>query len=247
MKGFINYFFGFVVGGGALGLILWGIQSNLLSVSEVDIQVKSDNLELSNQSTIKSQIDEKLSGYRGRPLYRLNLQRLSEELLKDHRVARVKVARKFPSRLEVVVTPQTPIAAIWIGKGSWVPVMPDNSILPERGQDQFTNLPLMSGKVFLQDTLLRQKAIEVIKSLPESGLMSRSVLSEVNFDKKTGFSLLLNLESQKVLIGHDLEDLPKKYKKVEQVIGYLKNQQLRGRVIDARLSKKVVVKMRNGS
>ena len=72
----------------------------------------------------------------------------------------------------------------------------------------------------------------------------RSV-SEIQYSKKDGLVLVLGLDDNTVIMGD--REFKKRIDHVRRVVQYLRSENLRGRVIDARFSKKVVVRLRNAS
>lgn len=80
-------------------------------------------------------------------------------------------------------------------------------------------------------------------TLKEENPLSSQKVSEILFDKKQGFSLILTPEAEIVRLGFD--NFEKKIGMAKKVFSYMQSKGLKGRVIDVRFSKKVVVRLRN--
>ena len=71
--------------------------------------------------------------------------------------------------------------------------------------------------------------------------MSRTKLSEVSYDRRDGYWIQLIDSNVKIKFGEN--DFAMKSARVSQVLEYLEKKDLKARVIDANLSKKVLVRL----
>ena len=118
----------------------------------------------------------------------------------------------------------------------------DGNFLDTIETRQAPDVALLEGEIFLKKPELRKKAVEVLAELPEEGSFSQKSISEVRYDTKEGFWMTLIKSGIQVKIGEDKVGL--KAARVSQVVDYLDSRQFEARVIDANLSKKVLVRLR---
>ncbi len=226
----------------ALGLYLgaengWG----KLGSVKVIMDASSDQAMLFQQ--IEPSLQKALSKFEGNWLWRVPLEDVLMKVEGDKRVQSAKITRVFPNRLEVSVLPHQPAVA-WVDEmGRFYPVAMDATLLPASPAQNVNDVPLLRGKAFKTDEELRAKALSLLNELPERGSLSKQKIAEITHSTKDGFALLLTEGGIEVRLGEGSISL--KASRAERVINYLQDQRLRGRVIDARLAKKVVVRLRN--
>ena len=122
-------------------------------------------------------------------------------------------------------------------------VTSSGSILPVKLSKQDIDLPILRGANFHKDEVLRGKAVALLREVPDRGLFSKQNISEIRYEKKNGF--ILHLVNRNTLVKLGKDNFVQKSSFIERAMSYLESQRLEGRVIDARYSKKVVVKLRN--
>jgi cell division septal protein FtsQ len=155
----------------------------------------------------------------------------------------------LPNSIRIDVTPHVAVANV-LGNQSDVmyPVARDGSVLPAVEASEAPDSPILRGEQFLKDSHLRARVLEILDAIPDAGSFSRDQISEMYLDKNNDFLLTLKKNGSQVNIGHENFD-PDVFRtragRVGRVLNYLEDQQMVGRVIDARYSKKVVVKLRN--
>ena len=71
--------------------------------------------------------------------------------------------------------------------------------------------------------------------------MTANQVSEIGYDKKEGYWIKLLNSETRVQYGEDQFEI--KSARISQVIEYLESRNLKARVIDANLSKKVLVRL----
>jgi hypothetical protein len=126
-------------------------------------------------------------------------------------------------------------------RGRVYPIARDGTLMPALALKDVPNFPLLRGKEFLSDVSLRERAIQLMEAIPSEGRFARSMVSEI-MHSPDGFSLYLGGQIAEVKMGDDEFEL--KANRVEKVLSYLHNRGLKGRTIDARFAKKVVVRVR---
>ncbi len=183
-----------------------------------------------------------LVDFLGRAFWQVSLREISTKIEGDHRFKSAVVQREFPNRLKIQVESRTPALALLNSKGQLFPVSADGTLLPNTDKDQNHSFPLLRGPDFEQRSDLRAKAVELVHSVQAINGFSSDQISEIYYSEKKGFTLyLLGLNSE-IYLGD--ADFGLKMKRVQRVVSYLNSQNIKGRVIDARFTKKVVVRVR---
>jgi cell division septal protein FtsQ len=168
-----------------------------------------------------------------------------KEVMQDNRVREARIQREFPSLLRVLVIPHDPVLGLLNDRGMVQPIARDGTLLPALQLKNSPSFPILRGSQFAKDAAIRSKAIELIIALPETGMFVRKAVSEVAYHKSEGFRIFLADQFAEIKMGDG--DFAVKAGRVERVLTYLHNRSIKGRVIDARFTKKVVVRVRNGS
>lgn len=213
---------------------------------------KLDSVEMvmapgSDQATLFGHIETSLKGplkaFQGKWLWDVPLEAILKKVESDRRVRAVKVTRVFPNKLEITIEPHEPAVA-WVDEvGRFHPVATDATLLPALSSQDVADVPLLRGRAFKSNEELRAKALSLLNELPASGALTRKRVAEITYSERDGFALLLTQGAIEVRLGEG--DIGLKASRADRVINYLQDQQLRGRVIDARFAKKVVVRLRN--
>lgn len=207
---------------------------------------------------LQSRIKETVRRFDKLKIWEVNLGDLKAAIVKDEWVKDVHISRAFPNELRVMVKPREPVLVLLTNSSSSVssasghgadvpsmlPITEDGRLLSALPADALPDVPLLRGDGFATDVKLREKAVRFISLLPESGLVSRKNVSEVSWTPEEGFSLTLINPKVEVKLGEERIEL--KVMRVSQVLNYLSNNHLKGRVVDASFSKKVLVRLRKG-
>lgn len=244
MKVYVRLFFGLVFG----GLLFFGgwfiLQEDFLKIQQVRLEAEPPLEEPILFSRIQESLKEKYKTLNGKFFWKVNLEDVLQTALQDKRVRKVHVVRHFPNEIVVWIEPQATVAHILDKKGDLIPIAADGSLLPRLKGSEAPDRPIVRGKEFFGNEALRLKVVQMLKELPAKGAFSQKSVSELRFSKKEGFEWILN-SSGMVVRTTEEATLGNRIQRVEQVLNYLDQQQIKGRVIDARFSKKVVVKLRN--
>jgi hypothetical protein len=75
--------------------------------------------------------------------------------------------------------------------------------------------------------------------------VSQKTVSEIYFDRAKGLVLVLLPDGVEILLGN--QDHARRVLRIRRVVEYLQSEDIKGKTIDARFSKKVVVRLRNES
>jgi len=224
-------------------LVVVGYGGNYFVVKEIDIQKMEGSKGSYLFAKIKKDLQPYVASLIGKPVWSVGLNDLMEHLSKDSRVAEVSIRRGFPNRIQLKIEPHRPVAMLLDRKNILYPIAFDGSLLPKTKASESLDLPIFRGKSFEKNEKLREQGITLLSDFPKEKNFSTKLISEIGFDKRKGFILFLAKTGSVIYLGHN--DFADKLSKLERVLNYLNKEGMQGRVIDARFSKKVVVKLRN--
>lgn len=224
-----------------LGNFAW--KQGWFKVAPIEFQLARSSTEEVLFQRIEGAVSNQLQSWQGVWLWKANLEEIHASVVQDPRVQAVSVSRVFPNRIRVTVQPHKPVFGLLDTKGRFHPVAADGSLLPALAATEVPDFPLLRGLQFFDDENLRRDAVRLFKELPDEGAFSKLNLSELRHSKREGFRMFLMEPSVQVLVGEG--DIGLKASRIEQVLHYLESRHIKGRVIDARLSQKVVVRVRN--
>ncbi len=214
------------------------------------IRVEQFQIDLADSSTedllfqrIKTTLSGQMKVYEGRFFWQLPLTTIYDLVSKDKRVKKVNIYREFPSRVRLEIEPHTPLLAYLARDGRIYPVARDATLLPALAAHEAPDLPILRGDELKDEPSLRELALELLATVPEEGALRKKSISEILYSRKEGFKIFVSGPASEVKLGDT--DFGPKLSRVQKVIGYLDSQNIKGRVIDARFSKKVVVRVRN--
>lgn len=248
-KTLLRMFAAAVIFTGLCSGVYWGATNSAFLVGNVDIVLENEDPSFIFP-TIKTTLERRLVALtRDQYIWQVDIEHLLTLIEQDRRVKDVKVARVLPNSIRVSITPHVAIANI-LGVRSDIlyPVARDGSVLPPVEASDAPDSPIVRGEQFLKDAKLRAQVLELLEAMPESGPFSRDEISELYLDKNNNFLLTLKKTGTQVNIGNESfgqEFFKVRVGRVNRVLNYLEDQKMVGRVIDARYSKKVVVKLRN--
>lgn len=187
------------------------------------------------------QLDRQLEAYRGKSLWKLDLEDISTKIGGLNWVETHSIARSWPSTLTVKIRPYE-VKALFISRSDrLVPVIQEGRLLDAVEPMLAPDVALLEGSAFQSRPDLRRKAVEMLDEIPPDGAFSRKTVSEVRWDSKDGFQVKMTKTGVDVKLGDDLFAI--KSARVGQVLDYLSDRGIRARALDANLSKKVLVKL----
>jgi cell division protein FtsQ len=226
------------------GSMYWLNAKGFFNVQQV--QVVLADPEAQAQANFYQPLVEKLSAqmapFKGQSLWSVKLSSVVEILNSQNWIAVHSISRSWPSTLQVTIKPHE-VKLVYLGKnGKFTPIIEDGSFLDSVDSKQAPDVTLLDGEVFAQRKELRSKAVQVIKEIPAEGSFSKKTISEMRFDTRDGFSFMMMKTGVQVKIGE--EQVALKSARIAQVVDYLDSREFEARVIDANLSKKVLVRLR---
>ncbi len=242
----------FVLAGGAIFVFLNNM--GIFEITSIPVELISstnDSGRAQSQGVAESSLQERLASlveeYRGKPVWEVDLTRVRASIARDEWVKDVLISRTFPNQVRVLVRPKT-VALIFVNKqNQFRPVVEDGSLLAALKTGATATLPdvpLLRGEIFAKDQGRRHEVVKFINALAERGPVGVANISEVGWSTDDGYTLTLIQPKVEVKLGEERVDL--KALRVAQVLNYLAANNLKGRVIDASFSKKVLVRLRKG-
>lgn len=192
---------------------------------------------------IQASLTAQMQVYEGRYFWQIPLEKVFAMAIADKRVKKVSIYREFPSKVHIRIEPHTPVLSYLGRDGRIYPVAMDATLLPALPANEAPDLPILRGDELKDEPELRERAIELLTSIPEDGgYLRKKTVSEILYTKKDGFKVFVSGFGSEVKMGDT--DFGPKVSRVQKVLSYLDSQNIKGRVIDARFSKKVVVRVR---
>ncbi|QDK38956.1 cell division protein FtsQ/DivIB [Bdellovibrio sp. NC01] len=234
----------FVILPGALAGTLFYLNKNgFFNIQKIEVVL--DHPVPGQEQFLKPQVDEleaALAKYKGVSLWNVKLKAMSKDVAKFEWIENSMITRSWPATLSIKVRPYE-VKLLFMGKnGKLLPIIKDGSFLNPVEAKQAPDVALLDGESFVKKPELRKKAVDVLEQIPAEGSFSKKTISEIRFDDKEGFWMTMIKTGVRVKIGEDQVSL--KAARVSQVVDYLETRQFDARVIDANLSKKVLVRLR---
>ncbi len=231
----------------AVGWLAGGVYRLLsgswLKIETVQLDLAPLSFERLQFERIKASLTPQFEAVQGKFFWQVPLTQVYELTTKDKRVRKASVFREFPSRLRIVIEPQTPILAYLSNESRIYPVAADATLLPAVPLADALDLPVLRGEDLRDEMHLRELALALFEQIPNEGSLRKKNVSEIYYAKKDGFKIFVGEADVEVKMGD--ADFGPKVSRVEKVMSYLDSQNIKGRVIDARFAKKVVVRVRN--
>lgn len=221
---------GFIGGGLYLGFQ----QTSLTQISEIKFKGASEETvnRLQHLLTIKV----------GDPFWEIPIAKEAEILSQDPWVKKVDFNRQLPNILIINVVERKPLAVLGTKKGRFKFVDSSNKIIDRARPGQIGGYPILMGRNLIRDMEKREKALNLVKSLPSKGVLSRLDVSEIYFKKNHGFQIVLGKTRSTINIGKN--NLALHLDRSRRVAEYLKKHEINASHIDADYAKKVLVKVR---
>lgn len=192
---------------------------------------------------------QKLQKWKDKDLATLELSAVEKEIREEAWVKEVRLARSWPKQLEIQIAFKDLVAYGRTGKGKLIPLLEDGNRLPPTEFEEKFNLPLLTADLTQAEEAKLQGALHFLQIFPNDGSLNRDRISEVGYDSKDGYWTVILPWGTRIKWGEeskvgDSTSFERKISRVRQVVDYLESRRIEARVIDANLSKKVVVRLR---
>lgn len=220
-------------------------QNGFFNIEKIEMTVTTKADQVHFAKPYVDQLNTDLAEFKGQSLWRFSLNKIAQHLREQNWIKDFRISRSWPSKIVIEIEPQV-LTLLYVepaklAQGIVRPVTTDGDLLAEVPTSQAPSLAMLKGEVFLKDKVKRKKAIDLVKSLPADGKMSHKLISEVGYDQKEGYWVEVVQSNMKIKLGDD--QFAVKSARVSQVLDYLEKRDLKARVIDANLSKKVLVRL----
>jgi cell division protein FtsQ len=239
----IKIFFGIILIPFAMGGAFFFLnQQGIFNIDNIEIVIQNGSEQTEYLRPFIKNLDEKLENQRGVSIWKIDLQKLNQELSSLSWIKEISFSRRWPSKLRVSIEAKEIRLLLITKSGSYSPIESNGVRLPNVDLKQLPDVAVLQGDVFEKNIDLRKKAVEILNEIPKDGTFSQKTISEIHYDEKDGFWMTLIKDGIKVKMGHD--QVSSKSIRVGQVLEYAESRKMDVRVIDANLSKKVLVKLR---
>ncbi len=193
--------------------------------------------------SLQYQLDEKIEHVKDQSIWNVSIYDLEMDLKNISWIKSAHIYRQIPNKLVVQLEYKKIIANLSKNNGELQPIASDSTLLEPAKISQSPAVPLLANEEFRKNDSLRFEVVSILSKLPGYGYLSQDTVSEVTWNGKKDFTLLLKNSLAKVRLNSDNTEI--KVARVNKVLNYLDQNQIKSRVIDANFSKKVVVKLRN--
>jgi cell division protein FtsQ len=187
-------------------------------------------------------IEQKLDYLSGKALFTTPIEKIRSDVEAEDWVISGSVRKSFPDTIVVQIISEKVAAAMVGEKGLMAPVSEKGKILKAVESGEVPDVPILVGEGLRKSSVLRQSAILMFHELPSEGRMGRARIAEIGYEEQHGFWTRTMDQKAKIFLGR--EDFQLRAHRVSQVLQYLDQRQIEARVIDAGLSKKVLVRLR---
>lgn len=224
----------------SIGLIYYGVNKWFI-VTKIQLELQKEPAWEESMNDIQSILQSKLQKFIGKKIWQVSFSDLKKILHSESRVGSVKILRLLPNRFFIQIQPRKPLVVLLDHyNGNIHPLSLDGQVLPPVPSNQVPNLPILRGSVFLKQKAIRHLAIQFINLMPKKGEFSQQEISEVKYlAHEKSMAFILSKNGKPIKVGYDPTQI--KTKRIESVLRYLNQKNIKWRVIDARFSQKIVV------
>lgn len=236
-----------------IGGFFFALQSRLFAVQAIPLEWKGrldhGRMEIEIARDIEAGIGVRFSNVMGKRPWEIDLDKLAQSIRHLPWIMEARIQRVFPDRLVVSIVPKRPLAVVvttGAGRGSrsgsLLPISYDGELMPEWTSNVIPDVPFLRGDVFTRDPALRERAVALVRALPEDGILARSNIAEITWSSTgaSGFSMWLLSPRTEIRLGD--ADIETKLIRVAHVLNYLSTHGQKAPVIDSTSVKKVVVR-----
>ena len=188
----------------------------------------------------QEQLKRQLEKFNKESLWSLSLREVRKVVLANEWVKAVSIKKSWPDSLELQIEP-VEIGFVAFDKAGLVrPLTGQGKLLAAVPVSQAPDAILLKSDL-TSSAEKRKQVTQLIRQVPAKGPFSLETISEVRLEKD-GFWVKLMRSGIDIKLG--TSEIPLKAARVSKVVEYLESHQMDARVIDADLSKKVLVRLR---
>lgn len=241
MKAFPKRILIFLIFGGVFGASLWQAhESGFFRIDKIEVIAKDISPDSSSFQILKPRVEASLSSFLKQPVWRVKINEVVRQVKSEKWIKDVYVNRSLLGELKVWIRPQEVAALMVVSPRKIVPVSFEGSLLPTESNQSTPDVPFFRGKELLNELALRQRAIEILQNLPGEGELRRNTVSEMYYEEKEGFVLIMTGGGVKLYLGQ--KSSPERIDRVNQVLNYLRIHNKSVASLDARFRSKVLVR-----
>ena len=228
-------FFCFLMGSTYYTLNKWMI------VKEIQLELQQEPSWENSADEIRQILQSKLEKFIGKNIWKVSFDEIMKEMRSEPRVGPVKILRLLPNRFFIQIQSRKPLLVLLNPlKNTIHPLSMDGQVLPPLSSDQVPDLPILRGFIFLKKIEVRKQAIQFLSLMPEQGEFSHQEISEIRYlNQEKSLIFILSKNGKSIKVGYNPTQM--KTKRIESVLRYLDQKNIKWRVIDARFSQKIVV------
>ena len=226
-----------------LGFIIYAFLGPPFKISSVELKMDQELQTSKSYIAKEEEIVSYLNRYKGQLLWQVDLKDLVKKVNSLYLGAEVYTARRFPNQLSVSLKKKNTALLLLKGGESFYSISHEGRIGAKRNGEESFDFPILRGDSFGNDIQLRKRALSILFSIPKAGqAFSAQNISEISYNKAND-SLLFYLIHGHFILELKKQPIPKTIQNIEFVLHYLNQQGEQGGLIDARLDKKIIVKM----
>ncbi len=208
-----------------------------------------EHIEISETGKVSRQAILEATGITpGDDLLRMDIRQIGEQLLRNPWVETVRINRYFPDSLSIAVTERKPLALVNM---SVVYYMDSKGII-FKSLDSGDNLdyPVLTG--FTEEWITTDpegsreallQACALLGALREKGSMILADLSEINYEKDSGFTIFSTSGALQIRIGSD--DFAPRIERFARIYSDIMSQKKNLKSIDLDYDDKIVIKKKS--
>ncbi len=180
----------------------------LLTTPRLGLVWIEDNIKVCKNVERKSLFDF-LDIRRGTNLFTIDIANLQKQIMTHHWVKEVRITRQLPDTLVIKITEHQPFALINLGDKYYV--NEKGILFAKVGKKDDLDYPVVSGfskqdfrkgsHGYIEKTKCLQKVVSLIPMAVGHGGISSDYISEVRFDPKEGYGMVLEPEGMVVKLG----------------------------------------------
>lgn len=225
------------------------LDERLFSIEVIDISWTSQAKEYCLEQRLlceffQRDLAAKLNQEVDKKIWQVDLSTLRARLMQNNWYKMLAVSRVYPNKISLNVDIEMPIALV-TNNSEIFAVAEDGRLLMAVKNSFLPALPVLRDENLYRNFGLRKIAVNLLREISVGSELSLKSIAEMTYSKDESFSLLI-LPSKNI-VKMNADHIAIKAARVAQVIEYLNSNQMNGRVIDARFSKKVLVRLRKGS
>ena len=209
-----------------------------MRVDRIEIEIEKNFASDQSVEDLHSRLQKKFQPFVGERIKDIVLKNMVDIAKSEPQVADAGVLRLLPHHLLVQVHIRKPLLVYLDKKGYMHPLSIDGTLLPPLKPWLAPDLPIVRGNLFLKKIQLRRLAIAFTQKLPKGGKLRKSI-SEIHYSPKEASLVFILEKGRRIRLGKNPK--PIQMPRIESVLQYLEQQNIKWRVIDARFSQKIVV------